>query len=51
MTMTNLKVGMIYDVQKKREYAVQQYRKVLALKKFEDSHTLAERFIKTPYAQ
>lgn len=51
MTMTNLKIGMIYDLQKKREYAVQQYRKVLQLKKFEDSHDSAERYLKTPYKE
>lgn len=51
MTMANLKVGMIYDLQQKRSYAVQQYHKVQQLKKFEDSYEQAERYLKTPYKQ
>ncbi|MDD8018751.1 MAG: DUF3808 domain-containing protein [Bacteroidota bacterium] len=49
MTMTNLKIGMIYDAQMKREFAVKQYQKVLDLKKFESSHELAQKYLKTPY--
>ncbi len=49
MAMANLKAGMIFDLQKKRNYAVQQYRKVLQLKDFENSTTIANKFLKTPY--
>ncbi len=51
MTMTNLRIGMIYDIQKKRNYAVQQYQKVQKLKKFENSLELAEQYLKKPYVQ
>lgn len=51
MTMSNLKIGMIYDIQKKRDYAMQQYRKVLQLKKYENSHDSAERYLQTPYKE
>lgn len=49
MTMTNLYIGMIYDVQKKRSYAIQQYRKVQRMKDFENAHQRAERYLKEPY--
>lgn len=49
MIFTNLRIGMIYDLQGKRELAVMQYRKVLDMKEHEDSHVNAERYIKTPY--
>lgn len=51
MTMTNLRIGMIYDAQKKRNYAVMQYQKVQKMKKFENSLELAEQFLKKPYVQ
>jgi len=51
MTMTNLRIGMIYDVQKKRNYAIMQYQKVQRLKKFENSYELAEAYLKKPYVQ
>jgi tetratricopeptide (TPR) repeat protein len=51
MVMANLKVGMIYDLQVKRELAVNQYRKVLAMHEYLDSHDQAERFIRSPYVQ
>jgi len=51
MTLTNLRIGMIYDVQKKRKYAILQYQKVQRLKKFENSHDLASQYLKTPYVQ
>jgi len=35
MTMTNLRIGMIYDIQKKRNYAIMQYQKVQRMTKFE----------------
>lgn len=51
MTMTNLRIGMIYDVQQKRNYAIMQYRKVLRLKPFENSHELAAQYSSEPYGQ
>jgi tetratricopeptide (TPR) repeat protein len=51
MAMANLKVGMIYDLQKKREYAVQQYRKVLEMKNFGTTHDQAEQYLESPYMQ
>jgi hypothetical protein len=49
MIMANLKVGMIYDIQSKRQYAIQQYDKVLQWKEYQDSHKLAEEYKKTPF--
>lgn len=51
MAMANLRIGMIYDIQKKREYAVIQYKKVLKIKKFEDSHDAARKYLKEPLTQ
>ena len=51
MTMTNLRIGMIYDVQKKRNYAIMQYQKVQRLKKFENSYELASQYLKDPYVK
>ena len=48
--MANLKIGMVYDLQGRREDAVAQYRKVLSMKSFKDTHTQAERYLQTPYA-
>ncbi len=51
MTMANLRIGMIYDMQKKRNYAIMQYQKVQRLTKFENSHELAQQYLKKPYGQ
>ena len=51
MVMANLKIGFIYDIQSSRDLAVQQYRKVLAMKKFENSYDQAEQYIKTRYVK
>jgi tetratricopeptide (TPR) repeat protein len=51
MVMTNLKVGMIYDAQAKRDLAIMQYKKVLSMKEFKDSYKQAEQFLNTPYVQ
>lgn len=51
MTMTNLRIGMIYDIQKKRNYAIMQYQKVQRMKKFENSFDLAQQYLKNPYLQ
>lgn len=49
MTMTNLKIGMIYDVQGKRDLAIMQYKKVLDMKDHQHAHKLAEEYLKTPF--
>jgi tetratricopeptide (TPR) repeat protein len=51
MAMANLKMGMIYDLQTKREVAVRQYGKVLKMDEYQDSRKLAEQFLKKPYGQ
>ncbi len=51
MTMANLKIGMIFDCQSKRTLAMEQYRKVLALKGFKDAHMQADQFMKVPFNQ
>jgi len=49
MVMANLRIGFIYDIQLKRDLAVAQYNKVLAMKKFENSYDQAEQYIKVRY--
>jgi len=49
MSLTNLMIGMIYDMQNKRDYAVQQYQKVLQLKEYENSQRDARLFLQQPY--
>jgi len=49
MVMTNLKLGMIYDVLSKRELAVRQYQKVLDMKEYLNSYRQAEEFMKKPF--
>jgi tetratricopeptide (TPR) repeat protein len=49
MVLTNLRIGMIYDIQKKRNYAIMQYQKVKAMKKFENAQDLAHQYLKVPY--
>ncbi|MGA7160406.1 MAG: hypothetical protein WBZ48_05350 [Bacteroidota bacterium] len=49
MVMANLRIGFIYDLELKRSLAVQQYSKVLAMKKFENSYEQAEQYLKAPY--
>ena len=51
MIVANLKVGMLFDLQLKRDFAVQQYQKVLGMKEYKDSHTQAEQYLKTPFVQ
>jgi len=48
MVMSNLKIGQIYDLQGRRDAAVQQYKKVLAMKEYQDSHAQAEKFMNDP---
>ncbi|HUI66303.1 MAG TPA: tetratricopeptide repeat protein [Bacteroidota bacterium] len=49
MAMANLKTGMIYDLQGKRDLAIMQYEKVISMKDYKDSRSQAEQFRKTPY--
>ena len=51
MAMANLKVGMIYDMQFKRDIAIMQYNKVIKMTDYQDTHTLAEKYLKTPYGK
>lgn len=51
MVLANLKMGNLYDALAKRDLALIQYRKVLKMKEYKDSHTLAEQFINTPFSQ
>lgn len=51
MTMANLHIGMIYDVQKKRDLAIAHYNKVLRMKEFENSHKDARRYLAQPYVR
>jgi tetratricopeptide (TPR) repeat protein len=49
MALGNLLIGMIYDAQGKREDAMKQYKKVLAMKEYEHSHTESKKYIEKPY--
>jgi tetratricopeptide (TPR) repeat protein len=51
MAMANLKIGMIYDLQKKRDLAIIEYNKVLKLDDYQNSQQLAGDYIKTPYKE
>ncbi len=51
MVLANLKMGNIYDALAKRDLALAQYRKVLKMQEFKDSHAQAEQYIKTPFAR
>ncbi len=49
MVTCNLRIGMIYDLQAKRDEAVKQYSKVLEMNEYLDTHKQAEQYIKSPY--
>ncbi|GJQ20022.1 MAG: hypothetical protein HBSIN02_03770 [Bacteroidia bacterium] len=49
LSMAVLHRGMIYDVTDRRKDAVAQYRRVLAMKEYEQTHRDARRFLETPY--
>jgi tetratricopeptide (TPR) repeat protein len=49
MSLTNLLIGMAYDAQGKRQDAIQQYKKVLEIKEYENSQNDAKKFLKQPY--
>ncbi|MHB8579056.1 MAG: tetratricopeptide repeat protein [Ignavibacteriaceae bacterium] len=44
-----LYLGMIYDLQGKREKAIEYYKKTLHLKDYNNSRALAENYLKSPY--
>jgi tetratricopeptide (TPR) repeat protein len=50
MVMANLKIGMACDALARRDLAEKQYRKVLDMKEYLDSHKLAEDFLRTPFS-
>ena len=49
MSLTNLMIGMIDDVQNRRSAAIEQYKKVLDMKEFENSRRDAEQYLQQPY--
>lgn len=49
MVKLNMKVGQIYDLQGKRNLAIDQYKKVLSFNEFESSHDDARRYLQTPF--
>jgi tetratricopeptide (TPR) repeat protein len=51
MTLANLKIGMIYDLQGKRDLALTQYRKVLDMKDYQSAHDQAREYTNRPYAR
>ena len=51
MSMTNLTIGMIYDLQNRRGSALAQYQKVLGMKEYENTHKEARRFMEKPYSR
>ncbi len=48
MVMVNLRIGMIYDLQGKRDLALSQYRKVKDMRDYENAHAQAEQYMKSP---
>jgi len=50
-SLATLALGMIHDLQQERAEAVKYYRKVLNLKKYQNSHVDARRYLVTPYAR
>ena len=51
MTLANLKIGMIYDLQGKRDLALRQYEKVLEMKDVQSAHDQARRYQTSPYGK
>ena len=49
MSMTNLRIGMIYDKQGKRQPAIDQYKKVLKIDDYQNAHDQAHAYIDSPY--
>jgi tetratricopeptide (TPR) repeat protein len=51
MSMANLTIGLVYDLQKKRGSALAQYQKVLDMNEYENTHKDAHRFMEKPYTR
>ncbi|HMK38976.1 MAG TPA: hypothetical protein VK569_06520 [Bacteroidota bacterium] len=51
MAMANLRMGMVYDMQGKRDLALAQYRKVREMKDYQDSRAQAEVYLAAPYGR
>jgi len=51
MSMANLTIGLIYDLQKKRGSALAQYQKVLMMKEYENTHKEARRYMERSYTR
>ena len=49
MSLANLIIAMIYAAQDKRQYAILQYKKVLAMKEYENSYQDAKKYLQQPY--
>lgn len=49
MVMANLKAGMAYDALGRRDLAEREYKKVLDMREYLDSHRQAEEFLKIPF--
>jgi len=49
MSMANLRIGEVYDLQGKRQLALEQYRKVKDMANYQESRSMADRFIESPY--
>ncbi len=48
--MANLRMGMVYDIQGKRDLALEQYRKVLWDSEYKESAHSRRNSISKPYA-
>jgi len=50
MVMANLKMGMVFDMEGKRDFALTQYRKVREMRDYQNSRAQAEQYLAAPYA-
>lgn len=48
-SMASLQIGMIYDLQKRRQEALAKYRAVLKMRNFENTHRDAQTYMEQPY--
>ncbi len=51
MAMANLKMGMVYDLEGRRDLAVEEYRKVREMANYQDSRDLAKQYLDSPYTR
>jgi hypothetical protein len=51
MVMANLRMGMAHDALDQRTYALKQYKKVLAMDAYSNSHELAARYTSSPFGK